>query len=408
MVDRSVATADEIMSAAVDELVRLRPAALSFFNHSANGRWSHVLKAWRAMLVVCLRRQADEVSSSRLRLATGRALRELLASEFDTIVDESPVAGIGEVTLVRVIGGDSWVVPKGTKFIRAGNPNAYPLPLQAAEYETTDMGIYPSGVLNKTIPIRALSTGPAPNVIQETGVTTNQLTLATPLPLTNLGAVVSNGWSVTRGTCAGGRSALTEDDLIRIGEVQPLGEIGPTRDAIIAGLLRDTGVRHYAAIDVPSVAGLRLFLADESWGTSGQFSTNAIQTLKGSTDSDAWLGFGGYVDFGLVENKFIRIEATVQLRDYRYLADTSEVSANIRATLSTFFNDRPDWYTWKLSTLRGRIARADRRILTCTSVVVKDRNDNILSEPGPIDPNLALIHYYLLADGFIPTYAGPV
>ena len=127
----------------------------------------------------------------------------------------------------------------------------------------------------------------------------------------------------------------------------------------------------------------------------------------------------GYLGFGCrsavlpATNYFIRVEATVILRDPSDSADTTPLDAAIRTAVRKYFDLRPDWDVWRAAALRAAIARADRRILTCTSAVVKDYATGAVYSEVPSasiqagTPGVVGVHWYLADNALTVTYLRP-
>jgi hypothetical protein len=160
---------------------------------------------------------------------------------------------------------------------------------------------------------------------------------------------------------------------------------------------------------MPTRALTAVLAADVSWGSSAAWVAQIQQRIL-----DDFAGFGCRVSTAFTANVFIRVECTITLRQASFLVDPTEITSALGRTLRSYFDDRPDWWTWKLSALRGICARAHRRILTCSSVVVRDAITNaVLGEPtfqpklGYFDSGNRPYHYYLSDNAVQPTYRVP-
>ncbi len=104
----------------------------------------------------------------------------------------------------------------------------------------------------------------------------------------------------------------------------------------------------------------------QAWGA-------IVQLLKGSGQDDEWLGLGCRVSIGAVVNRLVRVELIVQLRDAAYLDDTDALRADVVQELQRYFDERPDFWTFRAGSLRGVVAAVDRRrILGCTLASVRE------------------------------------
>lgn len=108
MADPILPTADEMLTAAIDEIVALRPESLKHFNNP-NSRWNDLPAIWRAQVLLNLNRLADEVKSARLRFAKGDALRALCASEFNTTLTSAPQTALATINLARPVPSETLV-----------------------------------------------------------------------------------------------------------------------------------------------------------------------------------------------------------------------------------------------------------------------------------------------------------
>jgi hypothetical protein len=127
------------------------------------------------------------------------------------------------------------------------------------------------------------------------------------------------------------------------------------------------GARHAAAIDDPARAVTRLLLAEASWASSATWRARIQQLLY-----DGFVGFGCRVAVEAVPNAFVKVGARLVLRDASMLADTSEVAENAASALRRYFDERPDWYTYRLGAVRAVLARCDARVTESFNVVTAD------------------------------------
>jgi hypothetical protein len=366
---------------------------------------------------------ADEMLQSRLPLATGQGLRALAASKFFADVVDVPTKAIGQVALRSTTTNNTiGTIPAGTRFRRQPNPRAQPVPILGADFlSLVDVRVVSDGTTNWLIPIQCVSTGPAGNILIEhaqPNTPSSQLVIGNDLQVVDN---LFDAFSVVSATAAGGGTTFSDVEVRRIAGAQPQGRRGPTLGAIYAGSYLATGVRHVAAFEDTDAANTLLFVADESWCSDVNYWQPAvIQTLQ-----DSWAGFGCSLqpnNAGFVDNYFLNVAATVQLRSQQLLQSSNDVKAAIIAKLNAYFNDRNDWYTFRASAIRAVIARADPRVFTCTSVTITDRWGNSVPDPPLIVgvptilryvPALAqfqtlpgVTHYDLLS--FTPTFVPPV
>jgi hypothetical protein len=144
--------------------------------------------------------------------------------------------------------------------------------------------------------------------------------------------------------------------------------------------------------------------------------------LTGSQGNDPFVGFGCKVQTYPIFNYLIGVTGTVVLRDSAYLADTGDITNNIRTALRSYFDDRPDWFIVRKNAVAAVIASADRRIMAVPSApTITDVNGNPLADANfpsaplsatnNITPIPAIgappIHCYLADNGVSVTYVGP-
>ena len=404
-----VPRAAEILGPGLDTLAGVRPSAFAFANNGV-GRWADLFAGWEGQIVLLLRRIADEVISSRLPLAVGGGLSDLTASEYETLRTSTATSAIGEATLGRgpspTTGG---VIPKGFRFRRDADDTAMPA-VVGAQYASTQDVSFPLGAPQIRVPIQATRAGSfanAPWVDLPNG-------LSLPAGTLQLGDVPFDPTvSVLTYDAAGGSDGEGDDDLRRQASAYALGQYAPTSGAVQAGALRGTGVHRLATKDVAvayAAAGrvvpsafTAVTIADASWASSRLWVASVKQAI-----ATTFLGHGCAVQVAGVTNTRIRCALTVTLRDPTSLADPSDITAAIQRTLTSYFDDRPDWWTWKLAQIRAVASRADPRVLVCTQATVLSLlSDAVLPEPTPPLAGLfgfTLTHWMLVANGVTVTY----
>ena len=383
----------DITGAAATALVAARPHTAQ---HLASGRYGDVVAMWKAQITLALRRLADECRAGRVPLATGKPLADLLASEFDAVTDPDPQKAIGSVSLYRNnTSGSTWqggLVRAGTKFSRAADPTKSP-PVRSAQYETVEP-VYVGSLNNMqsiTIPFRvqAVQAGTAANIQYHDAVVTIADTL------------FDANSAVSASRAAGGSDGVSTAKLRSLALAASLGQYGPTTFALSAGCLLTQGVSHVAVQEYSSTGyasdcgGCRIWIADDSWCWSQTLANAAKQKLN-----DLYLGFGCKATINEVVNLPVSLAATILLRDKRYVADTVEIADNIRAACLAYFNDRPDWYTFRERAIAAKIVGCDRRILAVppTVVITNVLSGSAISPPAatlPTNPSNQIYHYDL-------------
>lgn len=389
MADPIIPSAASLVTAAIDAIVAARPSTLTAFN-TPGSVYSGLPAMWRAQALLLLSRLSDEVKSARLGFAQGDALRTLAASEFNTALPPDPQPAYAQINLSRPGSpGLQGTFPAGTTFTKQADPNAVPLPIQAAQYKSLQAVYVGTGVLSTVINCVATAPGSAGN-LPYFGNYTNPTSIALSTP------VWDSGWFTTNSQASGGSDGLPDPVLIAAAKAYATGQFGPTQGAIIAGILQQQSVRHLAVFPASNVFPYTsCYIADQNWASSVNWVALVAQAFV-----DTWQGFGGRVRFGTVFNTDIVVAPTIVLTSTDALNYTAEIDANVNAVVQAYFNDRTDWYRWRAGTLRALLSKADTRILQCTAVSVTDA---VTGAPIPEPPyipssqfgyNPAIGHYY--------------
>lgn len=404
MADPIIAPSSAIVGPAIDAIVALRPEALAHLN--TGGRWCDLPAMWRAQALLDLARLGDEAKSARLRFATGAALRTLAASEFGTSLPVDPQIAVGSVTFARPSPfpavAPQGVIKKGTRFGKQADPNANPLPIAAASYESTRTVFVPEGQLfDVVVPIRALAPGADANVPTFTNYPAS-------LAIQPGQALFDPTFAATGGGAAGGSSGVTDPVVVAAARAYASGQFGPTQGALIAALLQSQSVRHYAAFRAGALHYAQAYVADESWATGVDF----ISAVQQVVSSDLWQGFGCRSRVGGILNTHIAVAATIVLKSTDDLSNTDDIDDNVRAAAEDYFDTRPDFYRFRLASLQALLSRADPRILHCSQVAVTDAvTGATIPEPantfGQVWNEGVLIHWYLTDRNVTTVYQPP-
>lgn len=401
----------EIIGAGLDSLSGFgpgtaRPAAFAYANNGA-GRWADIYAGIDAQCQLVLRRLADECSSARLRLAKKESLVDLARSEFETDPDLGATTAIGTMTLFRA-SGPAGSIPKGTRMKRAANTSAVP-PIPAALYTCTQD--VPVGFNQNIVPV--------PMAAVEPGSPSNAPNVYASPTYSLVDTLFDTTFAINSFEIGGGADVKGDLELQNEAYAFVTGQFAPTIGSILAGALRGTGVRHAAVLDVTSAlqggimvpaAYTGVLVADGSWGNGPTWVSRVQQQIVDPTKG--FLGVGPRIIVTAPTNTLIRVTATVMLSDAGYAAYTTDITTAIGQALTSYFNDRPDWYTFRLSGIRNAISKADARIRTCSLVAVKSiPNDTTVAEPSPtplaFSTGLVANHYYLVPNGVTVTYLTP-
>jgi Baseplate J-like protein len=380
----------------IDALVRARPTAA---RHVERGRYSHPFAGWRAQEAILLARIAEEIRAARLPTAEGDALRALAASEFDTDVVDGPTRAIGTISMWRPIEPvPAGVIRKGSTFRRVGDPSATPARVDVLYAAVEDVYV-PRFTYTAKVIVEATAPGTAANIVPSDAPQFAQ----PPLELQIASALFDPTFRIDTGDAGGGSDGVTDDDVRRMARAFVLGRVGPTTAAILAGALLSTGVKRVAAFEDPVGAQTVLTIADGSFSGSTAWAARVRQRLY-----DEFVGFGCKVAVGFAQNRFVKVTAKLTLRDAAYRYDTSAVLTNAQKALRRYFDDRPDWYSFRNRAVRAVLARCDPRVLTCTSAIVESAwGAGPMPEPAPVTPGAPVFHYWLADDALSVQFENP-
>jgi hypothetical protein len=380
----------------IDALVRARPSSA---RHIERGRYGHPFAGWRAQESILLARIADEIRAARLPTAEGAALRALAASEFDTDVVDGPTRAVGTIALWRPVEPTpAGVIRKGSLFRRVGEPTATPARADVL-YAAVDDVYVPQSYLTARVVVEATAPGSAANIVPSDAPQYAQ----PPLELQVASALFDPTWRIDSGDAGGGSDRVTDDDVRRMARAFVLGRVAPTTAAILAGALLSTGVKRVAAFEDPVGAQTVLTIADGSFSGSTAWANRVRQRLY-----DGFVGFGCKVRVDYARNRFVKVTAKLTLRDAAHGYDTSAILASAQKALRRYFDDRPDWYSFRNRAMRAVLARCDPRVLTCTSAVVESAwGTGAIADPGLVVPGMPLFHYWLADDALSVEFDNP-
>lgn len=382
---KAVPTALEIVSPAVESISTTRPSAIPFLH---NGVYGHVIEGWKSQAALAIRRLAEGVRNSRLAFAEDAELADLCESEFEAPNDLSPTSAVGTATLSRT-AGPAVVVPDGFRMRRPARV-VDPIPLPDVDVVVEGDTLF-SGT-SVPVRIRAVRTGAFANTPLTTGLATDLVLSDTP-PDPSI-AVVSY-------SLAGGNNGPSDEAYRNYATAFVRGQFGPTNYATVYGALHTSGVRRWAVYDDTATGTSRIYVADSSWGSSSEWASRVKQNVYNT----GTVGFGCVVDVDRVLNKIIHVNLTMVVRDAKYLNNTAVLDATLRQAARSYFDDRPDWYTWKLAGLRAAVTHAHRHLLYCSAVSVTDASGNPVSETDASVLSSTPYHFYNTATAI--TYLPP-
>jgi Baseplate J-like protein len=430
---------DEIIVPGITYLQGVRPSAYSFVQ--SGGRYADIFVGWKAQARMAIAYLADQVVSARLGtaaqpMATGQSLTQLCRSEWDTDRQTGPVAAIGSVNLSRT-GTAGGAIPKGFRFRRDANTSAVPQ-VPGALYMTTQDVPFNYGATTVTVPIVASKPGAASNapIYSDIEIYTlgyGQLAMVdVPFDPT---ITIASGLQPYE--ASGGLDSEDDDDLIAQASAYAQGQYGPTVGAILAGALRGTGAHRVVVRDIYNwdvavggdgrgavAATTGICLADASWAAGPTWVAQVQQAI-----ADNFQGFGQQIIVSGVTNIPIFVTCAITVRDAGSLSYTSQLTQAVQAAIQSYFDDRPDWYTFRNGSgstpyggLRAAITGADRRLLSCTSATVHRSSDGFLIEQpfftalplatqSPVEGSpsggLYCQHYALVQNGVNITFSAP-
>lgn len=395
MPDPLIPSADSILSPTLDKMYELRPSSFQHINLRSGVYW-HPFLGYRAQAARVIRKLAGKVEANRLSTGTGTDLLEYVASEYDAVPDTSDTTAVGLIYLTRTATHVIGDIPAGTRFVRQPNLLAA-IPLEAAEYETLVPVHFGDAVQTVgPIPIRAVTAGTKANH----PIRSDDF----PHGVVPAGSLFDPTITVSLFEAAGGSDGYSDAYVRRYAKAYSVGQYGPTAGESQYGALKATGVRNMLVYDVPGKGTQKILVADASWGSAYQWAQGVQQSLF---DNDL-IGFGCKVQVERVRNKVISLEVTVTLRDANYAKDTTAIDLAIGKAARSYFDDRPDWNVWKVSGLKGAIARSNAKIFNCTSVTVRDVTGAVLSEISSPDYTQEQFHYYLANNALTITYETPI
>jgi hypothetical protein len=292
------------------------------------------------------------------------------------------------------------VVRTGTLFDLVAVPTASP-PVAAVQYRATRDVYVRAGAQETDIPIQATRTGAAANLPA-------WATSAPVLTITARGTLFDAGLAPTALRAAGGGPGMPDPTLVAAARASWTGSHGPTPAALRAGSLLASGAVKMVLREDPLTGIAYVYPIDASWAQSARWTSAIEQVLRGTGHDDEWLGLGCKESIGAVTNRLVRAEVIVQLRDPRFLADTETITAKIADALRAYFDERRDFWVFRLATIRAVVSGVDRRrVLTCSFAAVRDSAGLPIAEPAEPAPGEVLTHWWLEQGAVIVDYIAP-
>jgi hypothetical protein len=277
--------------------------------------------------------------------------------------------------------------------------------VREAIYQTTEDSYLPSTGGVVIVPLQCTQAGTVGNTPPDDGTSPNPLPVGQQFRFLDPVFDPSLASNIVSIEVGGGADVTSDDDLRRAARAMAQGRYAPTIAAIAAFALRGYGVRRAAVFEDPAVAVTRLLVADGSRYGSRQWCDRIKQGLY---DAPA-VGFGCRLEVRPAAPVWVSAQATILLRDANFRSYTTDITQNVSDAVARYFTLRDDFYTFRLSTLRGIVARADPRILTCTGVTITSPLGVPIAEPPAFVPGgpLPSAFYTLAQSGLQATYLNP-
>lgn len=201
---------------------------------------------------------------------------------------------------------------------------------------------------------------------------------------------------------SGGAPGITDPGLVAAARANAIGQYGPTDGALIAGVLTQQSIGHYAFFRATgSVPYAQAYVADPSWASSGLglgSGASWVDSIAGSVAANQQ-GFGCRVRWGQIVNALTAVSATIYLTSTDALAYTQDIDTHVRAAIRAYFDDRQDWYLFRLKGLASAIRNADPNIQQVGNVVVSDAvTGQTIAEPTLVPGKKwspTTTHYYV-------------
>jgi hypothetical protein len=200
-------------------------------------------------------------------------------------------------------------------------------------------------------------------------------------------------FQVTYASSAGGSDGTTDEVLKAAASAYATGRYAPTLGAVAAAALL-AGAVHVAVLEDPVWAVSNVLAQDVSWASTGSW----LSQIQGAADQQ---GFGCRANVTGAFNTFVKVAATVKLKDKSALVASGPILQGITDAVGAYFNGRPDWYTWRASGLRIAITRAHPSIKACTFVSVADASTGAALSDPPALPQMANAVHWMLAPGAV-------
>jgi hypothetical protein len=421
MTEPQVPRTSDLMAPAFDALVeglndRERAERLWHANH---GRLGDIMRGFAGQTAVARAYLTRQIIATRLISENaGQALSELAASEYFSEISLDPQYAVGEMYLFRRKVNDSplttgnflpGVVSAGTKLSRPASVGDFPL--SNADFLVTEDcvcsaddtrppidqgdGTYDHG---QVVLLQLRATTPGPNA--NTG--RNNVIGDTPRGLFDAGQPAAERFQAGAIYSAGGLTEVPDAQLLDLAKAMGTGYFAARTASAIGGVRLDSRVRRVAQVLDYSTAVLRLFCADESWATSLRYRNSVKQGLS----ERKWVGFGARIDVGEVYNVAVTVRATVYPRTSLLATEKAALTESVRTALTSYFDNRRDFYTWRLTAIGGTIATADPKILTAADPMVI--HDGVaVAEPSNVIPDGAVTIPHFSLRGLELAFASP-
>lgn len=281
------------------------------------------------------------------------------------------------------------VVREGTRWRVEANPIAVP-PIEGGEYIATQNTYVKCGAQIVIVPARAAVPGASGN---------------TPVfikpPQTRVIKMLASLFDAKETfrltpfdvVAAGGGNGQSDEVLRLAAAANWFGQFGPTDKALVAGSLSWPGVKRCPILKSVNTATSVIYAVDVSWAQSTQWFDGLEAMLRHD-----WLGVGCRIARGTLVNRVVRVQLTVKLRDRAFLDNVSPITDELVLVLRSYFDERPDFWIFRVAAIRAWCSRAHEHIFSCTEAVVRDINGEPIDDPPQPEPGAPITHWWF-ADG---------
>jgi len=417
MTTNPIPTAEEILTPAIDELVRLRPLAV---NHIDRGIWGDLLYGLKGQARVFRAELARAYASRWLNAARGAQLLELVRStEFGATLATSESTALGHVVLQRAVTGattaapEQWltvgVIQGGQGFRVPATSSPFTVPEGLVEaIESVPVGnTAASGVVTSEEPggtwrheqtiqveVRATSPGAGSNIPS----TTSDWWGKTAVVPESVGKLFDRNLTPIGIFMGGGSSGISDEAVRACGRAAFMGSRFPVDQALVAAALgAGLGVERAIHVDDVESRSISLFIADSSWGASPAWARIVGEAIANS----GAIGFGCRTKVFPLRNIVCSARVAVSVAGASSLASSAQISSTARAALVEYL-DTGDFWRASSHGAGAAVALALRSLVESVSAVaLVDSQGKSIN----LDAEQEVAHLYL--EAVTVDYYGP-